>query len=136
MVVRFPHVEGRGGYDARSPIAVRGAAIDAPAEISGTGVSGTASFDVKFGYTGAYTAVPQGLVARGRDRRRHQPGSRSDLSRARDDGGGVDRIPFDLTGAAFARLELVIPGAPDIDLYCSIPPGTSWPPSTAVEPTS
>ena len=52
-----------GGYDARSPIAVRGAAIDAPAEMSGTGVTGTASFDVKFGYTGAYTAVPQGLVA-------------------------------------------------------------------------
>ncbi len=27
-----------------------------------------------------------------------------------DDGAGVDRIPFDLTGAAFARWELVHPG--------------------------
>ena len=59
MVVRLPHVEGRW-LRRRSPIAVRGAAIDAPAEISGTGVSGTASFDVKFGYTGAYRPVPPG----------------------------------------------------------------------------
>ncbi len=116
--------KGGGGYEARSPIAVRGAAIDAPAEVSGTGVSGTASFDVKFGYTGAYTAVPQGLVA--------EVVTAGDISQdpdqtypSADDGVGVDRIPFDLTGAAFARWELIIPPAATVSptsiCTCSIP---------------
>ena len=56
-----------GGYDARSPIAVRGAAIDAPAEVSGTGVTGSASFDVKFGYTGCLFGRSTGPRRRGRD---------------------------------------------------------------------
>ena len=111
-----------GGYDARSPIGVRGAAIDAPAEVSGTGVAGSVSFDVKFGYTGPYTAVPQGLVA--------EVITAGDISQdpdqtypSADDGVGVDLIPFDLTGAAFVRWELIIPGAPDIDLYLLDPAG-------------
>ena len=114
--------KGAGGYEARSPIAVRGAAIDAPAEVSGTGVTGSASFDVKFGYTGAYTAVPQGLVP--------EVVTPGDISQdpdqtypSADDGVGVDLIPFDLTGAAFARWEMIIPGAPDIDLYLLDPAG-------------
>ena len=49
-------------YSVRSPIAVRGALFYAPAEIFGTGASGSANFDVKFGYTGSYTAGAHGLV--------------------------------------------------------------------------
>ncbi len=52
-----------GHYKAYSPIAVRGAKFDAPAEISGEGESGSASFNVKFGYTGAYAATGHGLQA-------------------------------------------------------------------------
>ena len=48
-------------YKVRSPIAVKGALFDAPAEV-GTGTSGSVSFPVKFGYTGAYTAAAHGLV--------------------------------------------------------------------------
>jgi hypothetical protein len=51
-----------GPYSVRSPIAVRAAKFNAPAEIIGTGQTGTASFPVKFGYTGAYSAVPSGLT--------------------------------------------------------------------------
>ena len=90
--------------------------------MAGTGVTGSASFDVKFGYTGAYTAVPQGLVAEV-----VTPGEISqDVDQtfpSADDGAGVDKIPFDLTGAAFARWEMIIPGAPDIDLYLLDPAG-------------
>ncbi len=46
----------------RSPIAVKAIALLAPEEISGTGASGATSFDVTFGYTGAYTAGARGLV--------------------------------------------------------------------------
>ena len=49
-------------YKVRSPMAVKGALFDAPAEVAGTGTSGSVSFPVKFGYTGAYTAAAHGLV--------------------------------------------------------------------------
>ncbi len=60
---RFGSLTWKGGdYKVYSPIAVKGALFDAPAEISGSGDSGSASFDVKFGYTGSYSAAPHGLV--------------------------------------------------------------------------
>jgi hypothetical protein len=51
-----------GNYDVYSPIAVKGALFNAPAAVSGSGASGAASFNVKFGYTGPYSAAPHGLV--------------------------------------------------------------------------
>jgi hypothetical protein len=54
--------EKTGKYTVRSPIAVKGAKFSAPAEIEGTGVTGSTSFAVKFGYTGAYAAVAHGLT--------------------------------------------------------------------------
>lgn len=50
-------------YTVYSPIAVRGTLFDAPAEIEGEGADGSASFEIKFGYNGDYTAAPHGLVA-------------------------------------------------------------------------
>ena len=46
----------------RSPLTVRPVALAAPGEVAGSGVSGSLSFDVTFGFDGAYTASPQGLV--------------------------------------------------------------------------
>jgi hypothetical protein len=51
-----------GGYAARSPIAVAGSKLDAPDVVTGTGVEGSASFDVTFGYTGEYDATAHGLA--------------------------------------------------------------------------
>jgi hypothetical protein len=50
-----------GAYDVYSPIAVRGALFDAPDEVAEVGVSGSASFNVTFGYTGSYSAAAHGL---------------------------------------------------------------------------
>ncbi len=50
------------GHEVRSPIALRGQAVVAPDEIQGTGESGSASFNVTFGYNGAYVAGAHGLV--------------------------------------------------------------------------
>jgi hypothetical protein len=52
-----------GTYSVYSPIAVRGALFDAPDIISGSGESGSAGFEVKFGYTGNYEARAHGLIA-------------------------------------------------------------------------
>jgi subtilisin family serine protease len=49
-----------GGYTVRSPIVVVPVALAAPAEV--TASSGGSSYDVTFGYTGAFTATPRGLV--------------------------------------------------------------------------
>ena len=51
-----------GLSDVRSPIAVRGVAVSAPTEISGTGVTGTAALNVRPGYTGTLTADVSGAV--------------------------------------------------------------------------
>ncbi len=116
---RFGSLTWKGnGYAAGSPIAVRGTMIGTAAELSADGVDGTISFDISFGYTGAYTAAAHGPVAPTvySDDISHDP---DQTYPSADDGVGVgvDRIPITLTGAAFARWELVIPGPDDIDLY-------------------
>ncbi|MGH8872404.1 MAG: S8 family serine peptidase [Acidimicrobiia bacterium] len=60
---RFGSLTWEGnGYSARSPIAVAAAQLDAPDTVTGTGVEGTASFDITFGYAGEYDATAHGLV--------------------------------------------------------------------------
>ena len=54
--------ETNGQYRATSPIALRASKFSAPPEVTRTGVDGSTSFEVKFGYTGQYAAVPQGLI--------------------------------------------------------------------------
>ncbi|GAB2584539.1 hypothetical protein Aab01nite_54040 [Paractinoplanes abujensis] len=64
---------GSGGLvssDVRSPIAVRPVALAAPAEVEGTGVSGSATLPVTPGFSGTLTAAPAGLVASTVERRR------------------------------------------------------------------
>jgi hypothetical protein len=101
---------------AYSPIAVRGALLGAPSAVTGEGTDGSGSFDVVFGYTGDYTAAPHGLAA--------DAPVTGDISQdpdqtypSDDDGAGVDKIDFTLSGSAFARWSLVIPGDDDIDLF-------------------
>jgi subtilisin family serine protease len=120
-----------GHYDVRSPIAVKGALFSAPAEVSGSGESGSASFDVLFGYTGDYTAAPHGLSSQvttsgltGQDPDQEYPS-------ADDAYPGVQKIPFPIVGVAYARWELVIPGPDDIDLFLEDSSGTIVAESTA-----
>ena len=104
----------------RSPIAVNAVAIVAPASISETGPSGADSFDVTFGYDGAYTAQVHGL---------NDP-SAILIGEVADDpfndfqffGPGTDLAfvgEFD-PGTAYARLALFneyTTGDDDLDLY-------------------
>jgi subtilisin family serine protease len=112
--------EKTGNYDVFSPISVNAALFSAPAEVAGTGIEGSTSFDVTFGYTGDYTATPHGLVANApasgticQDPDQTYPSSDDAPCPA----GGVDRIDFPISGSAFVRWEMVIPGDDDIDLF-------------------
>jgi len=56
-------VGDKRGHVVRSPIAVRPVAAAAPAQVDGTGTSGSAVITVRPGYTGTLTAAAHGLVA-------------------------------------------------------------------------
>jgi subtilisin family serine protease len=113
-----------GHYDVYSPIAVRASLFSSPTEITGNGESGSASFDISFGYTGSYAAAPHGLAPDaptsgniGRDPDQTYPSP--------DDSPiGVQKITYPISGAAFVRWEMVIPGDDDIDLFLEDSTGT------------
>jgi hypothetical protein len=112
--------EKTGNYAVYSPIAVRAALFTAPAEITGSGESGSASFNVNFGYTGAYTAAAHGL----------EPATLTVDNVLQDPNqtfaptdvvaGGANAHTFALSGAAFFRVALppdsTETGA-DLDVY-------------------
>lgn len=113
-----------GHYTVRSPIAVNGSLLDAPAQVEGSGESGSSSFDIRFGYDGSYSAAPHGLVADaptngaiGQDPDQIYPS-------ADDSPVGVQKIDFPVAGAAFVRWQMVIPGDDDIDLFLENSSGT------------
>jgi hypothetical protein len=113
-----------GQYRVYSPISVKGSLFDAPAEISGTGESGSASFDVAFGYTGEYTAAAHGL----------EPATVTsdnvvqDPDQTFDPNDGFSNFhEFTLSGAAHFRIamppEATEPDA-DLDIFVYDPGGT------------
>ncbi len=120
----FGSLTWRGtGYEVTSPIAVKGLDLRAPAVVTGTGGSGTASVPVEIGTRGRYEAVPHGLVAAvattgtvGQDPDQTFPSP--------DDGAGATRLPVDLTGVAHARWTLEDDDEDtDLDLYLLDPSG-------------
>lgn len=114
---RFGDLTWKGrGYEVRSPIAVKGVELAAPPEVAGVGADGSASFDVKFGYTGAYTAAAHGLVAAtATDGVILQDPDQTPFTG--DDGGGLVALDFVVTDTAVARWALSIPGDDDLDMY-------------------
>jgi hypothetical protein len=114
---------GRRGFDVRSPIAVKATLFNAPDEVTGTGVDGSVSFDVQFGYTGEYTAAAHGLVPATltNDTVVQDPDQTFDPA-----DGFSDAHTFELSGAAHFRIaippEATEPEA-DLDVYVVDPNG-------------
>ena len=113
-----------GPHIVTSPLVLYPVALGFPAEIGVSGESGTASFDVIFGYSGDYAAAPHGLASQvttsgivGQDPDQSYPSP--------DDAPpGVLKYDFPINGAAYARWELVMPGPDDIDLFLENSSGT------------
>lgn len=107
-------------YSAYSPIAVRAALFAAPPEIDGSGESGSASFDVTFGYSGSYTAAAHGLVPATvtSDNVLQDPDQTFDPS---DVGaGGANVHQFTLSNVAFLRIAIppeATEAEADLDVY-------------------
>ena len=122
-----------GHYDVYSPIAVRASLFEAPAEIDGSGESGSASFDVSFGYTGSYTAAAHGL----------EPATVTsdnvvqDPDQNFDPNDGFSNLhQFNLSGAAHFRVAMppdavADPNAIDLDIFVYDPNGVQVASSTS-----
>jgi subtilisin family serine protease len=106
-----------GSHSVRIPMVIKPVALAAPASVSGTG--GPISYNVTFGYTGAFTALARGLV----------PAQTFTGSVSTDPDGvfhpvvGADAVKFDVAipaGTTYARFALFnsssTPGS-DLDLY-------------------
>ncbi len=114
---RFGDLTWKGrGYQVRSPIAVKSVELAAPPEVAGAGAEGSTTFDIKFGYTGAYTAAAHGMVAAtATDGLVLQDPDQTPFTG--DDGGGIVAIDFPVTDTAVARWSLSMPGDDDLDMY-------------------
>jgi len=111
---------------------VKAALFSAPAEVSGSGESGSASFDVSFGYTGDYTAAAHGL----------EPATVTSDTVVQDpdqtfnpNDGFSNLHQFNLSGAAFFRIamppESVADPAIDLDIFVYNPNGVQVASSTS-----
>lgn len=122
---------GGKGYKAYSPIAVRGSLFEAPAEVQGSDASGSTSFDVHFGYTGAYSAENHGLI----------PATVTsdtvvqDPDQTFDPNDGYSNVhTFNLSGAALFRIVLppwAAEANSDLDIYVYNPNGVQVASSTS-----
>lgn len=113
-------------HRVRSPIAVKGALFDAPEEVAGTGTSGTLSFPVKFGYTGAYTAAAHGLVKATLTHDNVRQDADQTFDPADIATGGADLHQFTLSGAAHFRIAMppeATEANADLDIYVVGPNG-------------
>jgi hypothetical protein len=112
-----------GKYSARSPIAVSSVLFGAPAELEYSGESGSASFDVGFGYSGSYSAAAHGL----------EPAMvvsdnvLQDPDQTFDPTDGYSNLhQFNLSGAAFFRIVLppeATEAGADLDIFVYDPFG-------------
>ena len=119
-----------GHYQVRSPIALKAALFGSPALVTGSGESGSASFDVAFGYTGVYSAAAHGL----------EPATVTSDNVVQDpdqtfnpNDGFSNLHQFNLSGAALFRVamppEATKPDA-DLDIFVYDPSGTQVASST------
>jgi subtilisin family serine protease len=116
------------GHSVRSPIAIRPVALSAPDEVTGTGTTGDASWEVTFGSTGPFTATPQGLVPATRTADTVVDDPANDITVALETGVGIDEhvlnVPAGTSHLRAALFDADTDGADDLDLYLYDPAGT------------
>jgi hypothetical protein len=110
--------DGAGGHTVRSPIVARPVALAAPARVSGTG--GPINYNVTFGYDGAFTATPRGLIPATMTAGTVTDDADDSFDPA-EEGSHVVKIPVTIAaGTTYARFSLFdahVSPASDIDLY-------------------
>ena len=105
------------GHTVRIPTVVRPVALAAPTAVSSSGAA--ISYGVTFGYTGAFTAVPRGLVAAALTSGtvNQDPDQTFDPSDTAGTVAILVSIPAGTTHARFSLFDADVAAGSDIDLY-------------------
>lgn len=115
-------------YDVTSQLVVTPVQLAAPAAVGGTGTDGETSYEVGFGYTGDFAALPHGLNPATKSASTVVDDPANDINTALATGIGITVLPFDVDdGQAFARVALrdvLTDGDDDLDLYVFGPDGS------------
>ena len=111
-----------GTHTVRSPIVVRPVALAVPAEVTGTGTSGTLSYAIKTGYTGELLYNRRGLVPAATAQGTVTDDPTDDFNTTNPDGNqGIKvhdvTLPAGMVYTRFALFDGQTDGADDLDLY-------------------
>jgi subtilisin family serine protease len=114
--------KGKRAHNVRIPLVIRPVQLAAPAAITGTGTSGSATVTVRLGYNGTFAVAAQGLVPATTETRTisDDPTNNFDTD-APDANQGIQvhsfTVPTGTTLARFALFDEFTDGNDDIDLY-------------------
>ena len=115
------------GRRVGSDIAVRPVAIAAPDEVAQAGTSGADEFEVRFGYTGAYTAAAHGLELGRKSPDTVVDDPANDINVALETGVGITiheiAVPAGTVLSRFSLFDDYTDGNDDLDLYVFDPDG-------------
>lgn len=112
----------KSGHRVRTPLVVRPVKLAAPAEVVGSGASGSITQTIPLGYAGSFSVAPQGLVPAATDARTvsDDPSNNFDTA-APDANQGIQvhsfTVPAGTTLARFQLFDEFTDGDDDIDLY-------------------
>ena len=110
-----------GVHNVRSALVVRPLQLAAPELVSGTGATGSTSFDIGFGYTGVYQAAYHALEPAGLTDGNVVDDPANDINTALFTGVGVTFhavvVPPNTALARFSLFDAYTDGADDLDLY-------------------
>ncbi len=108
-----------GPHRVRSPIAIRSAAVAAPAQVDGNGKP--LQYGITFGYNGPFQATARGLVPAKRATRNVNDDPTNEINTALARGKGITIVEVDVPeGSTYARFSLFdadTDGNDDLDLY-------------------
>lgn len=109
------------GHEVTSQLVVQPVQLAAPTEVTGTGTEGSIDYDVTFGYDGAFTAAPHGLVPANTQEGNVVDDPANDINTALDTGVGYTLHEIEVPdGTAYTRVSLFdeyTDGEDDMDLY-------------------
>jgi hypothetical protein len=114
-----------GTHNVRSPIAIRPVVLAAPASFIGSGASGSGNYSIKFGYSGAFSAQPHGLVPATKfvDTVEQDPDQTFDPNDPTGTNAHVVSIPAGTKLARFSLFDAFTDGEDDLDMYVYNPAG-------------
>ena len=117
------------GHSVKSPLVIRPVAVSAPASLALTGASGSADFNVRFGYNGAYAVDSRGLLAATTTTGTVVDDPLDNFDTANPNAGQgftthVVTVPAGTVVARFALFDAFTDGEDDIDLFLANPAGT------------